>query len=75
MQDINPLSALLPFVIIVLVIIGLFFLFRSILLWYWKIDKIVENQQRLNSLVAKQKDVLNDILDELKNKTKEEQKP
>ncbi len=32
-------------VLIVVVSIGSFLLVRSIVLWYWKIDKIVENQE------------------------------
>lgn len=31
--------------------IGLFFLFRGIMLWYWKVDKIVQNQEETNRLL------------------------
>ncbi|MFC2126079.1 hypothetical protein ACFLU5_14850 [Bacteroidota bacterium] len=44
--------------VVVAVIIALFFLFRVILLWYGKIDKIVENQE-------KQSELLKEILTEL----------
>lgn len=33
--------------------IGLFFLLRSLFLWYWKINKIVSNQEKTNWLLAK----------------------
>ena len=36
---------------IIIAVILVFLIIRSILLWYWKIDKIVENQQQQNKLL------------------------
>jgi len=42
----EPANFLFSFALIALVSIGLFLLIRSIMLWYWKVDTIVENLQR-----------------------------
>ena len=39
-------TALFAFGAIVLVSIGIFLLIRSIMLWYWKVSTIVENQEK-----------------------------
>lgn len=33
------------------ILVGLFYFFRSILLWYWKVDEIVKNQEETNRLL------------------------
>lgn len=38
--------------------IALFMAFRGVLLWYWKIDKIVENQVEQNKLLTEIKKLL-----------------
>lgn len=46
--------------------IGLFFLFRGIMLWYWKIDTIIKNQEETNRLlqfIAKSLDGKDDHID------------
>jgi hypothetical protein len=37
------LAGLIGFAIIIGVIVGLFLLFRVVVLWYWKLDKIEEH--------------------------------
>lgn len=59
--------------IIIAVVILLFFSFRAVVLWYFKIDKIVENQIRRiveNQNTSGTEIVLRDILSELR-KSKE----
>lgn len=59
--------------IIISVVILLFFSFRAVVLWYFKIDKIVENQIRRiveNQNTSGTEIVLRDILSELR-KSKE----
>ncbi len=36
---------LISFLILLLILIGLFLLLREIVMWYWKINKIIENQE------------------------------
>lgn len=59
----NP--SLIEIVVILLVLLGIslgvFLLIRSIILWYWKIDKIVSNQQQQIILLQQQKDILASI--------------
>jgi hypothetical protein len=54
-------SSFLLFALIAAASIGVFLLIRSIMLWYWRVDKIVENQhaqlaelKRLVDLMAAQ---------------------
>ena len=44
-------SSYLSFFIFLLILIGLFFLCREILCWYWKINKMVENQEEIIKLL------------------------
>ena len=37
------------------VMVGLFFLFRAIVLWYWKVDRIVENLETIVALLKESK--------------------
>jgi len=44
-QDI--ISILFGAVIVIAIIVAIFLLFRNLVLWYYKIDKIVEQQERM----------------------------
>lgn len=58
-------NVIILIVVILVIGIGLFLLFRSIFLWYWKIDTIVDKQ-------SKTINILNNILEELqKNNLKQ----
>lgn len=48
-------------IIFLLITLGLFFLLRSIMLWYWKIDTLVKNQEDQKKLMKEQKDLLEQI--------------
>jgi hypothetical protein len=48
-------------VIFGLISIAVFLLFRSIILWYWNIDKIVRNQNNQTTLMKQQKELLEQI--------------
>ena len=37
--------------VIILVVIGLFFVLRSFFLWYWKINDIIKTQNQTNNLL------------------------
>jgi len=54
-------SGLGVLIIFLLITLGLFFLLRSIMLWYWKIDTIVKNQEEQKSLMKEQRDFLEQI--------------
>jgi hypothetical protein len=43
------------------VAVGLFFLVRSIMIWYWKIDVLVQNQEDQKKLMKDQRDLLEKI--------------
>ncbi len=42
--------------IMIAVIIGLFFLFRSLLLWYWQLDKIEEHLKIIKNILYEIRD-------------------
>jgi len=46
-------EALFSFLIVVAIAILLFLVLRAIVLWYWKIDTIVSNQQKQIELLTK----------------------
>lgn len=48
----ETVGALTAFLIVFGFLTVIFFIFRGLVLWYFKIDKIVENQQRTNELLA-----------------------
>lgn len=54
------------------IIVGLFFLFRNIVLWYFKIDQIVKNQEKQISQMGRQLDCLEEICENLKSSSKKE---
>jgi|GEM_PF-1027660 len=35
----------------IVILIGVFLALRTLMLWYWKIDKLLKNQQETNSLL------------------------
>lgn len=45
----NDSSSIIGIIFGLAIFVGLFFLFRGILLWYWKVDIIVKNQEETNS--------------------------
>ena len=52
--------------IMLAVFVGAFFLGRAILLWYWKIDVIVKNQEYQTSLLEYQNQLIAQQVDLLK---------
>ena len=49
---------LLSFLMPIAVLVGLFLLFRAVMLWYWKIDKIVDQLERIERNTRPQKTVI-----------------
>ena len=48
------------------ILILVFLAFRSIMLWYWKVDSIIKNQEKLNELLeelAKKQDKHNNYME------------
>jgi len=58
----NPTTSLVSIFIIVFVVVAIyacgFILIRSIVLWYWKIDIMVNNQTQHTALLVKQNHLL-----------------
>jgi len=48
-------------VVFLLITLGCFFILRSVMLWYWKIDTIVKNQEDQKRIMKEQKDLLEQI--------------
>jgi hypothetical protein len=42
-------------------IVGFFFIFRFVMLWYWRIDTIIENQEKTNRLLSRILDKIKEI--------------
>ena len=59
-------GALTILIIGLAVFIGIFFLGRAILLWYWKVDVIVKNQEYQTSLLEYQNQLIAQQVDLLK---------
>jgi hypothetical protein len=57
----SPATGLGGLIIVLLIALGLFFMLRSIMLWYWKVDTIVKNQEEQKSLMKEQRDFLEQI--------------
>jgi hypothetical protein len=59
-----------PELILILVVpLILFFIFRQIMLWYWKITVLIENQQRQTALLERQNELTyqqNQLLQQLR---------
>ncbi len=67
-------NLLVTSIIAIAFFILVFFLVRSILLWYWKVDVIVKNQetqtdllQRQNTLIQEQTNLLKALKDQMGN--------
>jgi len=58
-MGITPFGALLAFLLVVAIFLGIFLIIRSIMLWYWKIDVIVKNQEEQTMLLMQQNELLN----------------
>jgi len=53
---------LVTYLILFLLIIGIFIVIRSIALWYWRITEIVNNQIQQIQLLKNQNDLLQKVL-------------
>ncbi len=54
----NSVSTLISLLLIIIISLGVFLLLRSIMLWYWKVDIIVKNQEIQNKLLKNQNELL-----------------
>lgn len=52
---------------VIAIFVGIFLLLRSIVLWYWKVDEVIKNQQESNRLLGIIAAKLEDINRSLKN--------
>ena len=57
----NQTQTLISLLIFLVVLVGLFVLLRSLMLWYWKIDIIVENQKQQIGLTKEQNSLLKQL--------------
>lgn len=57
----NQTQTLISLIIFLVVMVGLFVLLRSMMLWYWKIDIIIENQKHQISLIKEQNSLLKQL--------------
>lgn len=56
-------GAVLVFVLVLLIALGIFLLLRAFLCWYWKIGRRIELMEEQNTLLKKQLKVLEAIRD------------
>jgi uncharacterized protein YpmB len=71
-MGITPFGALLAFLLAVAIFLGIFLIIRGIMLWYWKIDVIVKNQEEQTMLLMQQNELLrtqNDLIAEFKSQS------
>lgn len=54
-------QTLISLLIFLVVMVGLFVLLRSLMLWYWKIDIIIENQKQQIGLTKEQNSLLKQL--------------
>lgn len=54
----NFASTFVSLILIIVISIGIFLLLRSIMLWYWKVDIVVKNQEIQNKLLKNQSEIL-----------------
>ncbi|SKB38118.1 hypothetical protein SAMN05660226_01040 [Parapedobacter luteus] len=47
----TPSGEIVAFVFILAISIAVFFAIRGILLWYWKVDTLVKNQEEANQIL------------------------
>lgn len=67
----KDLSILIYFLLFLLVSMGIFLLIRSIILWYWRINDIVNNQLQQTQILRDQTSILSKLLSNLnKNEDK-----
>ena len=57
----NQTQTLISLLIFLVVLVGLFVLLRSLMLWYWKIDIIIENQKQQIGLTKEQNSLLKQL--------------
>jgi hypothetical protein len=46
------IGTLIAAVLVILVLLGVFLIIRSLVLWYWKVDVIVRNQEAQTALMS-----------------------
>lgn len=56
-------GAVLVFVLVLLIALGIFLLLRALMCWYWKIGRRIELLEEQNTLLEKQLKVLEAIRD------------
>lgn len=57
----NQTQTLISLIIFLAVMVGLFVLLRSMMLWYWKIDVMIENQNQQIGLIKEQNSLLKQL--------------
>lgn len=57
----NQTQTFISLIIFLAVMAGIFFLLRSVMLWYWKIDTIIENQRHQIGLIKEQNSLLHQM--------------
>jgi Tfp pilus assembly protein PilN len=68
----SPINALLIFLSCLAFLLGIFLIIRSVMLWYWKINVIVKNQEEQTMLLMQQNELLktqNDLIAEFKEQS------
>lgn len=55
-------SAVIGLLVYLVFLLALFLLLRSFMLWYWKINVIVKNQEQQTKLMEEQRDLLAKLL-------------
>jgi uncharacterized membrane protein len=48
-----PEASIILFIVIFIVVIGIFLLFRRLTIWYFKIDIIIENMEEQTAILKK----------------------
>ncbi len=56
-------GAVLVFILVLLIALGIFLLLRALMCWYWKIGRRIELMEEQNTLLKKQLKVLETIRD------------
>lgn len=49
------MDLLIPLIFALIVLVGLFWVFRAIVLWYFQIDEILKNLQEINAKLGQAK--------------------
>lgn len=50
-QSSSGVGEAIAFIFVFAIAVGLFLLFRGVILWYWKVNDIVKNQEETNRLL------------------------